>query len=213
MLKSGGELTVGPSADSPVSVRVASARRRSNDARARAEPAARLQPRSGLADCHRPGHPDRAWLLREALDEPPHEGHALIDPHERTPRHRLSAVLGRQHDEELLVLGPNRVEQLFVGVRAGLPVGEDRRRRTEVRARVELGWKERAGRLRLGAKLDDQKVARVVPRRLRNKGRATRKRLRQRVSAQLLLCPGLGFHQFLSVLRRAVPTSWIQYPR
>ena len=90
--------------------------------------------------------------------------HPLVDPHERAARHGLAAVLAGQHDEELLVLRADGVRGILAAVRARLPVDEDRRGRDRGPRRDRARRGRTPRRLGIGAVLDDQEVAGVVPR-------------------------------------------------
>ncbi len=67
----------------------------------------------------------------------------------------------------------------------------------DVRPRVELRRQERARRLRIGAVLDDQEVARVVPGRRRNEGGTPGLGLGKRIPLELRLCCLLHAHRAL----------------
>jgi hypothetical protein len=139
---------------------------------------------SVATDRNGPRHPDRAGLLRKALDEPTDERHASVDPHERAARDPFAVVAAGDDDEEFLVLSPDGIKKLVTEIRARLPVHEDRRRSTEIVTRLELGRQERTYGLGIRLVFDDQEVARVVPRRGRHERRAPCLRKRKRVPGE-----------------------------
>ena len=125
-----------------------------------------LEPGAGLPDGDGSGHPDVAELLGVALHVAAEHGVVLVDPDVGAAAVRLALVGAADHDEALLVLESVGVEHLVEVVGAGLPVGPD----DGHRARVVLGGGERGGQqfghgVRIGAVLDGEHVARVVPRR------------------------------------------------
>ena len=81
-----------------------------------------------------------------------------------------------------LVLRARRVEQLVAGLRARLPVGEDRGAAAGVRVRLQPLGQHRAHRVRVGPVVDDEEVADVVPRRRRDEARSARRGARDRCS-------------------------------
>ena len=72
--------------------------------------------------------PDRAELLREALQPAAGEREVAVDPDERAGRHLLAVEQRVDDEERLLVLRARGIEQLAAARRARLPVGEDERR-------------------------------------------------------------------------------------
>src|SRR6185503_2794946 len=92
----------------------------------RAEAGAGLHARVGWpAEPEAPRDPDRAQLLREALDPASREREVAVDPDVRAGRHLLAVEEPVDDDEDLLVLGARRVEQLVPALRARLPVRGD----------------------------------------------------------------------------------------
>src|SRR6185503_3226283 len=77
------------------------------------------------AEAEAPRDPDRAQLLREALDPASREREVAVDPDVRAGRHLLAVEEPVDDDEDLLVLGARRVEQLVPALRARLPVRGD----------------------------------------------------------------------------------------
>ena len=131
--------------------------------------------RRGAADGEGPGQVDRAELLREALDPAAVHREVLVDPDVDAAADGLPAERRADDEEELLVLALDGVDELVEVGAAGLPVGEDRRDEAlpPVPGRgLELGRQQRGDRVRVRAVLDDEEVARVVPRRRRDEARA-----------------------------------------
>ena len=128
--------------------------------------------------------PDRAELLREALQPAAGEREVAVDPDERARRHLLAVEQRVDDDERLLVLRARGIQQLAAGLRARLPVGEDERAAARVWVRVKAGGQARDGLLGVGPELDDEEVADVVPRRVRNERRAPFGRARDRVAPE-----------------------------
>ncbi len=127
-LTSAGSLCVGP--DSETRSSVTAALRQAPVVRRERSAEDRAGARAGVGDAVEPErarHPDRAELLREALDPAAGEREVAIDPDVRTGRDVLAVEHRVDDDEELLVLAARRVEQLVVGIRARLPVDEERR--------------------------------------------------------------------------------------
>ena len=143
-----------------------------------------LEPRRRLAGREQPRHVDRAELLREALDPAAVHREVLVDPDVHAAADRLTVVARADDQEELVVLGLDRVLELVEVDRARLPVGEDRGDRARVLGGLELGRQQRGDRVRVGAVLGDQEVARVVPRRRRDDPGAPVRRQRRGVAAE-----------------------------
>src|SRR5205823_5914411 len=73
-----------------------------------------------------------------ALDPAAVHGEVLVDPDVDAAADRLALVARADDDEELLVLGLDRVDQLVPVVRARLPVGEDGCDRAGILGGLEL---------------------------------------------------------------------------
>ena len=114
----------------------------------RAEARARLEPRRRLAGREQPSHVDRAELLREALNPAAVHREVLVDPDVHAAADRFAAEPRADDEEELAVLGLDRVLELVQVDRARLPVGEDRGDRARIVGRLELGRQQRRDRVR-----------------------------------------------------------------
>src|ERR1019366_8989799 len=68
--------------------------------------------------------PDRAQLLREALDPAAHQREIPVDPDVGAARHELTVEQRVDDDEELAVLRAARIEQLGAAGAAAPPVHE-----------------------------------------------------------------------------------------
>ena len=129
--------------------------------------------------------PDRAELLGEALQPAAREREVAVDPDERARRHLLAVEQRVDDDERLLVLRARGIEQLAAGRRARLPVGEDEGAAARDRdADPCPAGRAGDGLLRIGPELDDEEVADVVPRRVRDERGAPLGRARDRVAAE-----------------------------
>ena len=127
-LTSAGSLCVGPGLGDALerhsSLRQTAVVRRERSAEDRASAHAGVR---GAVEPVGTRHPDRAELLREALDPAAGEREVPVDPDVRARRHVLTGEHRIDDEEELLVLATGRVEQLLAGIRARLPVDEERR--------------------------------------------------------------------------------------
>src|SRR6185369_15429496 len=81
----------------------------------------------GTAQPEAPRDPDRAELLREALDPAARQREIAVDPDVRADRHLLAAEEPVDDDEDLLVLRARGIHELVALVRARLPVRRDER--------------------------------------------------------------------------------------
>src|SRR5664279_5223782 len=132
-----------------------------------AECSAGLEAGSRLAERDGTGLMDRPQLLRVTLKVTAHEREVLVDPDEDAAAVELLAVTTAHDDEGLLVLRAHRVEQFRAVIAATLPVGPDERDRTRVL--VLVGERHAVGqqardRRGIGAVLDGEQIARIVPR-------------------------------------------------
>ena len=132
-LTSCGALCVGPARSSPRASRfpVRAGDRWRRACRRTSRPAeARARRRSGARSAR---HPDRAELLREALEPAAHEREVTVDPDVRAGRDLLAVEHRVDDEEELHVLAARRVEQLGAAIacssasrRRSPPRGPDR---------------------------------------------------------------------------------------
>src|SRR4029078_2487795 len=81
----------------------------------------------GPAEAEAPRDPDRAELLREALDPAACEREVAVDPDVRAHGDLLAVEQTAADHEHLLVLRSRRVDELVAALRARLPVGGDER--------------------------------------------------------------------------------------
>src|SRR5215207_8858759 len=93
----------------------------------------------------RPGLPHGAELLRVALVDAAADGEVLVDPDVDTTGEGLTLEAATYDDEGLFVLRSHRVQQLFAGGRARLPICPDQGNRSGVLLRQRQRSREQFG--------------------------------------------------------------------